>query len=71
MLVVISPAKKMDMTQLSMPQGLPLTTPQFADDAQALAKVAGALDVDGLMSLMGISENLATLNNDRFAAFGH
>jgi len=81
MLVVISPAKKMDMTPMdmtpmditpgSMPEGLPLTMPQFADDAQALAKIAGALDVDGLMGLMGISENLAALNNDRFAAFGH
>jgi len=71
MIVVISPAKKLDMTPTSMPYGLPLTTPQFPDDARQLAKVAGALDVHGLMKLMGISENLAVINSDRFTAFGH
>ena len=70
MLVVISPAKKIDMTPVELPSSLSMTTPDFTQDAQHLAGVAGALEADGLMKLMGISEQLAALNMDRFSAFG-
>jgi len=67
MLVVISPAKKMDMAPVEVPAR---TTPDFMEDAEALAREAGSLGVDGLMKLMHISESLARLNAVRFAEFG-
>ncbi|MCV2881748.1 peroxide stress protein YaaA [Actibacterium sp. XHP0104] len=65
MLVVISPAKRLDLSQ----QGGDLTTPEFAADAVALAAVANDLGAPALKTLMAISDNLARLNADRFAAF--
>ena len=70
MLVVVSPAKKLDMTPHALPEGQDISQPDFADDARYLADVAGRFDVSGLMALMGISEKLASLNKDRFHAFG-
>ncbi|MGR3316383.1 peroxide stress protein YaaA [Roseovarius indicus] len=66
MLVVLSPAKKLDMSEVDTTA----TDPQFADDAKALAKTARGLTQKDLQKLMGISENLAKLNADRFKAFG-
>jgi len=67
MLVVVSPAKKLDMDPVTDVTG---TDPAFAENARELADVAGDLDVSQLQKLMGISENLAKLNADRFASFG-
>ena len=67
MLVVISPAKKLDM---SADERAPTTVPDFAGDAAALADVAGRLSHDDLRALMSISPALAELNAARFAAFG-
>ena len=67
MLVVISPAKKLDM---SADERAPTTVPDFAGDAAALAGVAGRLSHDDLRALMSISPALAELNAARFAAFG-
>ena len=67
MLVVISPAKKMDMTPVDVAG---TTERAFAEDAAQLAEVARGLDVAALRTLMGISEDLARLNRDRFEAFG-
>ncbi|WP_397541889.1 peroxide stress protein YaaA [Roseovarius salis] len=67
MLVVLSPAKKMDMTVGDMPDA---TEPQFAEDAKQLAEVARGLSAGELQKLMGISDKLARLNADRFADFG-
>ncbi|CUH64641.1 hypothetical protein TG4357_01408 [Thalassovita gelatinovora] len=67
MLIVVSPAKKIDTTPV---EGITPTDPQFADRARELAKVARNLSVDQLMKLMNISENLAKLNADRFRDFG-
>ncbi|WP_371061327.1 peroxide stress protein YaaA [Rhodosalinus sp. 5P4] len=67
MLTVISPAKKMDMTPVEVAG---TTEPAFAEDAAQLADVARGLDVTGLKKLMGISDDLARLNRDRFAEFG-
>jgi uncharacterized protein len=69
MLTVISPAKKLDLNALPLPEGLVPTMPDFATDASALARVARRLSVTDLQALMGISEALARLNRDRFAAF--
>ena len=65
MLVVISPAKSLDMT----PVQIPASAPAFQDDALRLAKTARGLSLGELKSLMTISDDLARLNRDRFAAF--
>ena len=67
MLVVVSPAKKMNMDPV---EGFEATRPAFQAEADDLAKVAQGLSVDDLQKLMKISESLAKLNRDRFSAFG-
>ena len=67
MLVVVSPAKKMNMDPVD---GIKATRPAFQAEADDLAKVARGLSVDDLQKLMKISENLAKLNRDRFSDFG-
>ena len=67
MLVVVSPAKKLDMTAV---EGIAPTEPAFSKDAKALAKIAQGLSVQDLQNLMHISEALAKLNVERFRDFG-
>jgi len=67
MLVVVSPAKKMDMSEVEVGG---VTQPDFTDRAQELAGIARDLSVADLQKLMHISENLAKLNADRFRDFG-
>ncbi|NSX53205.1 peroxide stress protein YaaA [Parasulfitobacter algicola] len=66
MLVVVSPAKKLDMSPVN---GVQPTSPVFQDRANELAGIARQLSVSDLQKLMGISENLAKLNAGRFADF--
>ncbi len=65
MLVLLSPAKKLDWGAAPAPR----TTPEFQDDAVALAAQARALGAPGLKRLMQISDALAELNKARFDAF--
>src|SRR6056300_1380342 len=67
MLVVVSPAKKLDETPLDIEP----SQPTFVNEAMQLAQVAGDLNIDGLRKLMHISEPLAKLNKDRFDQFGN
>ena len=67
MLVAVSPAKRLDETEARRDGG---STPVFFEQAQELAKTAGALTAGELEKLMHISPNLAALNVDRFEAFG-
>ncbi|MFD1195865.1 peroxide stress protein YaaA [Seohaeicola saemankumensis] len=67
MLITVSPAKKLDMTAVA---DLTPSRPDFAADADTLAKVARDLTVKDLQKLMGISESLAKLNAERFRDFG-
>ncbi|MEO3413407.1 peroxide stress protein YaaA [Roseovarius sp. CAU 1744] len=67
MLVVVSPAKKLDMRAAD---GVAASVPAFQDQAEQLAGIARDLSVNDLQKLMGISENLARLNADRFGDFG-
>ena len=67
MLVVISPAKKLNMRPSP---AIESTRPMFGQEAEELAHVMQKLSLDALQSLMGISANLAKLNADRFASFG-
>ena len=59
MLIVVSPAKKLDMTPR---EDLEQSQPIFPEQAADLAQVAGALSQAQLQKLMGISEKLAQLN---------
>ncbi|WP_099825859.1 peroxide stress protein YaaA [Oceaniglobus indicus] len=65
MLVVISPAKKLDWQETDTP----MTRPDFLKDAGTLAGHARQLTLGGLKDLMDLSDDLARLNRDRFAAF--
>ena len=68
MLVVVSPAKKLDMS----PNGANVKTsePVFSEDIDKLVKAAGQLSEEGLRALMKISPALARLNKERFNNFG-
>ena len=65
MLVVVSPAKKLNWDPV---EGR-TTAPDFQQDAIALAETARGLSVEELQKLMSLSANLAMLNYDRFKAF--
>lgn len=65
MLVVISPAKRLDWAERDMAT----TDPAFQDDAIRLARTARNLTLGDLQKLMDISPDLARLNRDRFRAF--
>ena len=67
MLVVVSPAKKLNMDAV---ENLVATRPMFPDQAKDLAKVASSLPAGKLKKLMRISDNLANLNKERFEKFG-
>ena len=64
MLTVLSPAKTLDydtapMTQLS-------TVPRFMDQSALLVEDARGLNPDDIRALMGVSEQIAHLNHERF-----
>lgn len=65
MLVVISPAKSLDME----PVDIFPTVPAFQEDAVRLSKTARNLTLTQLKKLMNISDDLAKLNRERFRAF--
>lgn len=65
MLVVVSPAKSLDMD----PVDVPATAPEFQEDAVRLSKTARNLTLGELKGLMNISDDLARLNRDRFQGF--
>jgi len=67
MLVVVSPAKKLDMNP---DRDVQPTRPAFQPEAEELVSVAHRLTVGDLQNLMKISEPLAKLNAERFAEFG-
>ncbi|WP_026758689.1 peroxide stress protein YaaA [Sediminimonas qiaohouensis] len=67
MLIVVSPAKKLDMSTVD--SAAP-TRPQFMEQARELAAVARGLSAADLQKVMGISDNLARLNAERFRDFG-
>ncbi|WP_420010889.1 peroxide stress protein YaaA [Tateyamaria sp.] len=65
MLVVISPAKRLDWAA----RDVEMTEPAMQDDAVRLVKTARNLTLGNLKSLMSLSDDLARLNRDRFQAF--
>lgn len=67
MLIVLSPAKRLDFSEPAVP--LPATRPRFVEDVASLARTAKRLTKPELRRLMSISEQLAALNRERFQAF--
>lgn len=67
MLIVLSPAKRLDFTE--GPQTAPATAPRFAEDTASLSKTTRRLTRADLRRLMSISDTLADLNRQRFQAF--
>jgi len=65
MLVVISPAKRLDWVE----RDADATRPLFQDDAVRLARTARNLTLGDLQKLMHISPDLARLARDRFRDF--
>ncbi|WP_299349362.1 peroxide stress protein YaaA [uncultured Shimia sp.] len=65
MLVVVSPAKRLDWS----PVAGNTSQPEFADEALKLAKTARYLTLGDLQKLMSLSPDLAKLNRDRFKAY--
>lgn len=64
MLTVISPAKTLDFE--TPPSTRRKTQPEFLERSAALVEDARRLSPDDIRGLMGISENLAQLNHQRF-----
>lgn len=67
MLTLLSPAKKLNMAPVET--GVPITQPRLRDDTHELAIVAKTQTAEDLKRLMHISDNLATMNFERFQAF--
>jgi len=67
MLIVVSPAKKLDMRLLD---GLPSTAPIFKSEKEALIEIMRSKTEPELQKLMQISAKLAQLNAERYANFG-
>jgi len=68
MLVVVSPAKKLNMNPLN---NIDITEPLFEEDVKNLVEIARDLSSNQLKDLMGISPKLAELNKERFMSFGN
>lgn len=67
MLVVISPAKRLDWSGAHSG----VTEPVFQPEANRLAGHARQLSLSALKNLMALSDDLARLNRDRFRAFSN
>lgn len=65
MLVVISPAKRLDWTE----RDVAVTEPALLADANRLSRTMRNLTLGDLRGLMDLSPDLARLNRDRFRAF--
>ena len=68
MLTVISPAKTLDFD--TPPTTRRATQPQFIERSAELVEDARALSPDDIRQLMGVSENIAALNHQRFMNWG-
>ena len=67
MLVVVSPAKKLNMNPINKVKE---TKPFFSENVNELITEVRKLSSDNLKDLMGISTQLAELNKKRFTDFG-
>ncbi|NIZ09693.1 peroxide stress protein YaaA [Pseudooceanicola sp. HF7] len=65
MLIVISPAKRLDWAE----RDLEMTEPDFGRESRSLAATMRQKSLKDLRELMDLSEDLAKLNRDRFRDF--
>ncbi|MBY6090699.1 peroxide stress protein YaaA [Pseudooceanicola sp. 502str34] len=65
MLIVVSPAKKLDWSE----RDVALTTPDMLDAANDLAGVMREKSADDIAKLMKLSADLSKLNRDRFQSY--
>ena len=68
MLIVVSPAKKLNMNSVN---NFKETEPFFSKNVNELVDIARDLTVNDLQKLMDISPKLAELNRERFQGFGN
>jgi len=68
MLVVVSPAKKLNMKPINK---FTETQPVFSNNVNELVNIARDFTVDDIQKLMDISPKLAELNRERFQDFGN
>ena len=66
MLVLLSPAKKLDFAPIKHP---PATAPVLIEETARLAKTARQLSRAKIKAMMSLSDDLAQLNYERFQAF--
>ncbi|MEQ8435223.1 MAG: peroxide stress protein YaaA [Oceanicaulis sp.] len=67
MLILLSPAKQLDFSERG--QAPTMTRPALMERTKALSKTTARLTGPQLTSLMGLSDDLASLNRERFKAF--
>lgn len=67
LLIVLSPAKRLDFTEADA--AIPGSDRRFVEDTASLSKTAKRQTKADLRRLMGISDDLASLNAARFKAF--
>jgi cytoplasmic iron level regulating protein YaaA (DUF328/UPF0246 family) len=67
MLILLSPAKQMNFDAAT--RDLPITTPALIDQTRMLSKTTRGLTIKKIKSMMGLSDDLARLNYERFKAF--
>jgi cytoplasmic iron level regulating protein YaaA (DUF328/UPF0246 family) len=67
MLILLSPAKQLNFEERG--HAPTATRPALMDRTRELAKVTARLSASDLKSLMGLSDDLAELNRERFKAF--
>lgn len=65
MLIIVSPAKSLDFD--SKVDKIPYTTPRFIDDSRKLVNALKSYSPEDISELMGISNALGKLNQERFA----
>src|SRR5690606_21392292 len=66
MITLISPAKTLDLKKDGLPTG---SEPQFQKEIQELVRIMKKKSKAGIQELMGVSENIAALNKERYRNF--
>jgi len=66
MVTLISPAKTLDLQNAELPAG---TEPEFQKEIQELVSIMKKKSTKGIQKLMGVSENIASLNKERYQKF--
>lgn len=67
MLAIVSPAKKLDFSELM--RSVPVTQPDFLEQSAELVEAARKLNRSALQRLMKLSDKLTELNFQRFKAY--